>query len=350
MESTLSKCPKQLRLEGNDRAWFAEWLIKGISCYEFGDCSPGRDPFPGAQHLIGMHEQLVDYLALIHDRLDGAQRHDFMTGIAEALRTINLNCEKDQVLASRLLSLAARLGAKEAIHVLAYSIDTDRDDPATTRLVRQLATAICAEPYSLDKRTQEALYRLSDSPAFNAILARQALPALCRADPDGLCRHLRVLHPHLQERYAPQICRENPKRSEERTRRVLEVRKLVPPAVFVSAFERWYHRIPSDDPANTIASALDWWTASMCDKSVRKSARKSVRDALRDTGLTEPVVTSGGFPVEYNASDSSEIHSRAINEDKDKDEDSNHPFPWDKEDKERGNKLLDETEERRIAA
>ena len=125
MEPLLSERHDLLRLEGDGRSWFAGWLIEGISCHEFGGGSPYRDPFPGAQHLIGTHEKLVDYLAPIHSRLSGDQRHDFITGIAEALRTVNLNRAEGRVLASRLLSLATRLGAKEAVHVLAYGVDLD---------------------------------------------------------------------------------------------------------------------------------------------------------------------------------------------------------------------------------
>ena len=269
MESILSERHDLLRREGDGRFWFAEWLLKGISCHEFGGGSPDRDPFPGAQHLIGTHEQLVDYLALIHSRLGGDQRHDFETGIAEALRTVNLNCGEGRVLASRLLSLATRLGAKEAVHVLAYGVDTNRNDPATARLVRELATAICACPYPSDERTPRALYRLAGSPAFDGLLARRALPELCRVDPDGLCEHLRILHRHLQERYAPQICRENPKRFEERAKRVLEVHELVGPEVFVSAFEDRDRHEPRGHPRNSAAQSSDWWMESRKDEKIR---------------------------------------------------------------------------------
>ncbi|NDW46352.1 hypothetical protein [Ruegeria sp. PrR005] len=296
-----------LRLEGGDRTWFSDWLLKGMSCHEFGDCVPGSDPFPGAQHLIGMHEQLVDYLALIYDRLGSIQRQDFLGGVAEALRTLNLNQARDQVLASRLLSLATRLGAKEAIHVLGFEIDTRRSDPEAFRLVRELATAISEWPYPVDERTTKALYRLSQSPAFDGILARRALTALCKADPESLCKHLQILHPHLQERYAPKICRVNAKRFDERRKRVLEIHDIVPSAVFANAFEDWVSRVPYGYPLNSIAHSSDWWTSSTADRRVLYHLRRAEVSTPTPSTHHEPIGDNVGnrrtFPILYDDED-----------------------------------------------
>lgn len=321
----MSEPHNTLRLEGVGRSWFAEWLTKGISCHEFGDCPPGADPFPGAQHLFGMHEQLVDYLALVHAQLDSGQRQDFVAGVAEALRTLNLNSDRHLILASRLLSLASRLGAKEGVHVLAYNIDISRDDQATKRLIQELATAICAWPLPIDNRTKEALYRLSRSSAFDAILARRALPALCKADPEGLCTHLQILHPQLQERYAPQLCRENPKRSEERTKRVLEVHDIVPSEVFARAFEDWRSRVPFGHRQDTAAQSLDWWLASVHDPRVLYVLTHASADERPSIDTSYP--TKDGHDLNQNEA-----------------------FPFDEEDEAHAENLLDESPQEPVAA
>ncbi|WP_105403198.1 hypothetical protein [Neorhizobium sp. T7_12] len=186
------------------------------------------------------------------------------------MRRLDLSDKQDFILAQRLLSLAAVLGIRRAILVLAHLVDPEREDERNSDLIFSLVEAVAAWPMVLHQETRQVLMRLAHANGFGELHARRALPALCKADPTGLSEYLRVLARPLHGRYASHLCRPiKGQRWNERQRRVKEVIAIVQdPAHLVASFEDWVRRIPQGEAPNSRALQYDWWASALEDEAI----------------------------------------------------------------------------------
>lgn len=271
-----------LMLDGSDAAWFGDWLRDGILAYELGIFVDGYEPFKGARHLFDGHGQLVDNLVDVYDRLAPHQQTLFTHGLAHAMRRLDLSQRRDHILARRLLAIAQKVTALDAIRILARLIDPARDDEMTTGLVSATVEAMARRPSIDDRMARDALVALAHSKAFGPLQARRALPALCKADPKGLIHHLRLLHPHLQARYGPMRCLPpGSARWMERGRRMQEIlTSVTDPPVIARAFEDWPARVPQGLTADNKAQRNDWFCASLDDPEIARRVAPLRRPAV----------------------------------------------------------------------
>ena len=279
-----------LMLDGTDAAWFGNWLRDGILAYELGIFVDGHEPFKGARCLFDDHGQLVDNLATVCHRLAPHQQSLFKLGLAHAMRRLDLSQRRDHVLALRLLAIAQKVPAQDAIRILARLIDPGRNDEMTTSLVSATVEAMARWPSIDDRITRDALVALAHSRAFGPLQARRTLPALCKADPGGLIHHLRMLHPHLQARYGPMRCLPpESARWMERGRRMQEILNgVTDPLVIARAFEDWPARVPPGLGADNKAQRNDWFCASLDDPEIAR--RVAALDHSAAPQLSPPII------------------------------------------------------------
>ena len=233
-----------------DEAAFERWLRVGLEGYLLE--GKGAWAFPEAAGNIAQQDYLVLGLHDAYLELSANGRGHFRQAVAKVLASLEAQ-EKNVPLFEHLLFLAAALPAPEVLRVLParvgngfFGLTANREGESLFSLTL-LTVARLAAPR---EEVVDCLHALIGSRHFDFAYAGIALTALCRADDQGLVKHMTLLRDSLAKMF-------------EEFGTDLEAKRNLANSVFgaVVEFKRFVHALPqlkyfdsSDEHA-----ALDNW-------------------------------------------------------------------------------------------
>lgn len=278
---------ENLHLGKNDSE-YAEWLLAGLECWEFGSIDPNFVPFAEVRSLLSMHDHPLESLVNVYSMLSLREQRAFQRGIAKALQLLNdLSDQKKAILAERLTSLAVSIGAQKALEVASYMVDLASEDPNHRALLHQIIEGLARWVAPIDKGLCKPVYRLASARLFKAVHARRALLICTRADPDNLPSHLAKFHEHLQSRYNSSECQQSELRFIERRQRVIEILDIHPPKeVLEKSLIHGSVQVTADSRLTITSQRNHWWVASICEDS---EVNRRFKLLQQDAHVSKPV-------------------------------------------------------------
>ncbi len=268
-EITRDKLPE---IRALDEIGFARWFSLGF--LEYAENQGTLMPFGEAWAFTGRFEDITDDIAAIHNVLFPAEQSLFRKGLARALAELNLGGKHGAVTARRLLQLAEKVSAIETLPILSTKIFSASwlTDTISGKTLLASAGDIAIDLATKSAESYAALQDLVASPAFSIqrSATRKALLALCKASPDDLDKHLRLLAPHLHWMFVEREKDVGRSLADERSDLLLQVAKLVRPQILVQTIET-FNSETCDDP---VSESLSWWGDSI--RSIDANFRHAV--------------------------------------------------------------------------
>jgi hypothetical protein len=256
-------------LHGRDQRFFANWLSAGLRGFLVEGL--GSSAFPGAGNYVGWHEDVIDDLSDILPRLNALEFSEVRLGLSLALAELDFRDDDSLVVAEALIRIAAKVHAPEILDSLPAVINqAASSDQGRLRLLR-LAMDLAVEIAGPTEPARRCLGRLIESPGFRRSIAPLALIALCRADPERLLNHMRMLQPHLDALLGwASNWEDEADRAAGREGLIVRVHQLVSARAFCEATEP----LNRSSRRDALLGWDDWWFQTISD--VRSPAMKRV--------------------------------------------------------------------------
>lgn len=276
------------RLLGKSAEQHAQWLVRGLREYLFG--SDSRDPrdgdaFPGAAAFINEGTSVIEDLARVVRVFPEDDLDTFRSACARAISKLDLDVERDLVIAEHIISLAVQVGAYEILDALMRLPSRVRRPAGIDRLFAKALSAMhaLAEPGYKDivACARDLVNAWKPFPPEQSGLA---LRVMTRASPGRLLDHLRFLYEPMEKYYGREAHDDG---VEQRRRFVIrDIADIVfSSAVIARTAERGV-RCPQDPRA----WQYDWWANTLSTSEDSKIA--ALRDRL---GLPQPGIDQLAF-------------------------------------------------------
>lgn len=235
-----------------DQEALKRWLKVGVEAYVLENAGPAAFP-QAALDIIGAGGAVELGMRAFSDRLCANERELFKVAIANCLDGMEPRADRVPVV-KLLLGIAIELSADAILHVLAQRIGRGFFGGSDLGEQHELFTLTLYTVARLSHHREVALiclHELISSPMFvnNPALAGTALLALCRAEPQGLDKHLHLLRGQLTRQFDKL---EDPKPAQRRFAE--QVLDLIGPVNFVAALPA----LNCLDPVRSDAGPDDW--------------------------------------------------------------------------------------------